>query len=136
MEVRIVDFFWSLPVAKIVRFGLVGCAGVVVDFGITFLIKEKLGLNKYLANSTGFYVAATNNFFLNRYWTFNSANPNVLLQYLQFMIIAIVGVALSNGIIWILYEKLNTNFYRAKGLSILVVMAWNFSVNSMVTFAE
>ena len=39
---------------QFIKFCVVGGTGVVVDFGITFLFKEKLKLNKYIANSLGF----------------------------------------------------------------------------------
>lgn len=50
---------------------------MAVDFGITFLGKEKLRLNKYVANSLGFISAASTNYVLNRLWTFHSRDPQV-----------------------------------------------------------
>ena len=44
---------------QFIKFCVVGGTGVVVDFGITFLFKEKLKLNKYIANSLGFMAAAS-----------------------------------------------------------------------------
>ncbi|HEY8936530.1 MAG TPA: GtrA family protein [Cyclobacteriaceae bacterium] len=128
------EFLSSPLIIKIIRFGLVGCTGVIVDFGITFLLKEKLKINKYLASSIGFCVAATNNYILNRIWTFSSADPNIMVQYSKFIIIASVGVLLSNGIVWLLHERFKFNFYIAKGLSIIIVMSWNFIVNNLYTF--
>ncbi|MFT6879189.1 MAG: putative flippase GtrA, partial [Arcticibacterium sp.] len=32
---------------KFIKFGLVGFLGLLIDFGITFLLKEKFGFNKY-----------------------------------------------------------------------------------------
>lgn len=119
---------------KIIRFALVGCTGVIVDFGITFLLKERLKINKYLASSIGFCIAATNNYILNRIWTFNSADPNIIVQYSKFFSVAMIGVLLSNGIVWLLHERFKVNFYVAKALSIVMVMSWNFIVNNLYTF--
>src|SRR4051812_39789251 len=99
------EFLSSPLIMKIIRFGLVGCTGVIVDFGITFLLKEKLRTNKYLASSIGFCLAATNNYILNRIWTFNSVDPNVIVQYSKFFTVAIIGVLVSNGIVWLLNER-------------------------------
>ena len=41
-------------IVKMIKFGLVGLMGMVIDFGITWLCKEKLKWNKYVANSCGF----------------------------------------------------------------------------------
>ena len=38
---------------KFFKFGLVGVSGVVVDFGVTWLLKEQLRLNKYVGYEPG-----------------------------------------------------------------------------------
>ena len=81
----------KLLVSKLLKFGLVGCSGMIIDFGITYLCKEILKLNKFLSNGIGFIIAATSNYFLNRSWTFNSQNEEIGIQYIQFMIVSIVG---------------------------------------------
>ena len=67
---------------QFIKFCVVGGTGVVVDFGITFLFKEKLKLNKYIANSLGFMAAASTNYLLNRWWTFRSHDPDFYLSKL------------------------------------------------------
>lgn len=119
---------------KILKFGIVGLLGLIVDFGITWLCKEKLRMNKYVANTLGFSFAATNNFILNRIWTFHSADPAVYRQYLSFVAVALVGLVLNNLIIYFLNEKRQLNFYAAKAIAIAIVMLWNFSINYLYTF--
>jgi putative flippase GtrA len=62
----------KILIAKFIKFCIVGFSGVFVDFGITWLAKERLRANKYLANSIGFICAASSNYLLNRNWTFKS----------------------------------------------------------------
>ena len=57
---------------KFLRFGIVGTTGMVIDFSITWLCREKLHFNKYIANTLGFSFAVINNFILNRVWTFEN----------------------------------------------------------------
>ncbi|OQC33736.1 MAG: GtrA-like protein [Bacteroidetes bacterium ADurb.Bin057] len=49
-------------ILKFIKFCVVGASGMVVDFGVTWILKEKLKVNKYIANSTGFILAATSNY--------------------------------------------------------------------------
>ena len=121
---------------KFLKFGAVGLSGMVVDFGITFLFKEKIRVNKYVANTLGFFSAASSNFILNRIWTFQSEDPQVTFQYLRFLLIAIVGVIVSNGIIYLLHGRFKQNFYLAKLISIGVVLFWNFFANYFFTFVQ
>ena len=47
---------------KFFKFVIVGFSGLIVDFSITFLLKEKLKIHRYLSNSAGFTVAASTNY--------------------------------------------------------------------------
>ncbi len=119
---------------KFLKFGVVGASGVVVDFGVTWLLKEQARLNKYIANSTGFACAVVSNYILNRIWTFHSADPNVGIQFAKFALIALIGLGMNNAIIYFLNEKQGVRFYMAKLIATGVVMIWNFGANLMFTF--
>ena len=119
---------------QFIKFCVVGGPGVVVDFGITFLFKEKLKLNKYIANSLGFMAAASTNYLLNRWWTFRSHDPEVAQQYVQFVGISAIGLILNNIIIYLLNDKARLNFYLSKLIAIGLVTLWNFFMNYYFTF--
>lgn len=121
-------------VFKFLKFGVVGVIGTGVDFGVTWLLKEKAGLNKYIANSCGFATAVVSNFILNRLWTFESHDPHVAVQFGKFAAVALVGLAINNGIIYFLTERLGFRFYFSKLVATGVVMIWNFGANLLFTF--
>ncbi len=119
---------------KFLKFCLVGFSGMIIDFGTTWLLKEKARINKYLANSTGFILAATSNYLLNRFWTFHSSNGRVATEYLSFVLISVVGLGINNIVIYVLTEKVRINFYLSKLFAVGVVTIWNFSMNYLITF--
>ena len=121
---------------KFIRFGLVGFSGIFVDFGTTYLLKEKLKVHKYIANSCGFLLATVSNYLLNRYWTFQSTDPKAFEQFGKFFAIAIIGLIFNNLIIYILNDKLKINFYLSKVFAIAAVSIWNFFANYIYTFAR
>lgn len=121
-------------ILKFLKFCIVGFSGMVVDFGFTWLCKEKLKWNKYVSNSIGFVLAATNNYIWNRCWTFQSDNANIPIEYGKFLVISVIGLGLNNLVIYLLHEKLNLNFYLAKLIAIGVVTIWNFVMNYRFTF--
>jgi putative flippase GtrA len=122
-------FIW-----KFLKFCIVGFSGMIVDFGTTWLLKEKVKVNKYIANSTGFILAASSNYLFNRFWTFHSVNPRIVYEYGSFILISIVGLAINNLIIFLLNEKMKLNFYLSKLFAIGVVTIWNFFMNYVITF--
>jgi putative flippase GtrA len=108
---------------------------MIIDFGFTYLFKEVLKVNKYISNSTGFTLAATSNFILNRIWTFNSTSPDVMIQFSKFFIISVLGLLLNNLTIYIFTDyKVKLNFYISKAIATLLVFFWNFFMNYFFTF--
>lgn len=119
---------------KFLKFGIVGVSGTAIDFGFTWLLKEKLKLNKYLANGIAYMCGATSNFILNRWWTFQSQSPDVMEQYFKFLGVSLIGLGLNTLIIYLLVNKWNLNFYVSKIGATLVVLVWNFLGNLLFTF--
>ena len=119
---------------KLLKFCLVGFSGTILDFSLTGLLKEKLQINKYVANSCGFVTAASSNYFLNRIWTFGSHNEHIHQEYLSFFLISLIGLGWNNLLLWVFHDKLALNFYLSKFLAIMFVTIWNFVMNYLFTF--
>jgi len=129
-----IDLFSTELFQKFIKFGIVGFTGLFVDFGITWFTKEKLRIPKYVANAIGFSSAATTNYFLNRIWTFESTNPEIMLEYGEFLLISLIGLLLNTLILYLVVSKLKINFYIAKIFAIGMVTIWNFFANVLITF--
>lgn len=129
-----IDFLSREVINKFVKFGVVGFSGVFVDFGFTYVGKEKIQIQKYVANAIGFTIAATTNYFLNRWWTFHSRNPEIALEYSKFLFISLLGLGINTFVIWILVSRFKRNFYVSKLFAIGVVTIWNFFFNLLFTF--
>jgi len=123
-----------LIIIKFLKFCVVGFSGMLIDFGTTWLLKEKARVNKYIANSTGFVLAATSNYIWNRIWTFESRNSEIAVEYLSFILISVAGLGINNLVIYLLNDRLKLNFYLSKLIAIGVVTIWNFVMNFIITF--
>jgi putative flippase GtrA len=121
-------------IIKFLKFCAVGFSGMLIDFGTTWLLKEKIRINKYIANSTGFVLAATSNYVWNRIWTFQSENEEIAIEYFSFILIAVAGLGINNVVIYLLNDRLKINFYLSKLFAIGIVTIWNFLMNFIITF--
>ncbi len=121
---------------KLIKFCIVGCSGLILDFLTTWILKEKIKINKYLSNSIGFLIAATSNYIINRVWTFNSLNSNLIEEYSIFIFISSIGLLINNTILFITHDKLYFKFYTAKVIAIIVTTVWNFTGNYFYTFSN
>lgn len=121
-------------IIKFLKFGVVGVAGTAIDFGFTYLFKEKLKMNKYWANGIAYMLGATNNFFLNKIWAFNDTGTNIIEQYVKFVSISAIGLGFSTFIIYLLVTRWKQNFYLSKVIATFIVLVWNFGANLLFTF--
>lgn len=119
---------------KFIKFCIIGASGMIIDFGATWLLKEKAKVNKYVASSVGFVLASTSNYIWNRLWTFASANENIVVEYLSFFVVAIIGLILTNIILYLVHDKCKKNFYLSKLFAIVVVTVAKFFMNFFFVF--
>ncbi|MBP5190678.1 MAG: GtrA family protein [Bacteroidales bacterium] len=133
--VSFTSFFEKAFLLKFLKFCIVGFSGTAIDFGLTWLCKEIFKVPKFLANAIGFVVAATNNYILNRIWTWGSTNEHIGVEYTKFFVVSLIGLGLNTLILYLFNEKLKFNFYISKVFATGVVMLWNFFANNFFTFA-
>tara|TARA_B110000305_G_scaffold38701_1_gene39578 strand:+ start:709 stop:1083 length:375 start_codon:yes stop_codon:yes gene_type:complete len=119
---------------KFIKFLIVGVSGLIIDFGLTYLCKEKIKLNKYLSNSIGFLVAGINNFILNREWTYNGSSGDIMIQFPVFISIVLVSLLVLNTTVWLGINKLKLNFYLSKIIGIVIITFLNFYAHLFITF--
>ena len=129
------QFLEKAFILKFLKFCVVGVSGTVIDFGLTWLCKEIFKIPKFLANAIGFVVAATNNYILNRIWTWGSTNEQIGIEYTKFIFVSLIGLGLNTLILYIFNEKIKMNFYVSKVIATGFVMLWNFFANNYFTFA-
>ena len=131
-------------IEQFIKFGIVGFSGLFVDFGTTWLFKERVGFNRYISNSIGFLLAATSNYIFNRIWTFGSTNPDIGLEYSLFLVISAIGLLINNIILYLFSEKITIpffpkkeklRFYLSKLIATATVTIWNFLMNYFFTFS-
>lgn len=82
--------FSKIILLKFIKFGVVEFSRMIVDFGITFLCKEKQKISKYISNVLDFIVTAKTNWPLNRIRTFAYNNPQTLTEHLRFFDVSII----------------------------------------------
>jgi putative flippase GtrA len=120
---------------SLLKFAITGFSGLLIDFSLTWIFKDELHINKFVANSIGFSAAVVSNYFINRYWTFSERkHAEVGKQLSAFIGVSMIGLLLNSGFLYILNERLMFNFYLSKAIAILLVFFWNFSANYFFVF--
>jgi putative flippase GtrA len=121
-------------IRQFVKFGVVGFASFLIDYGLYMLFTRVFGVYYLTAKISSFCIAAVNSYLLNRAWTFRSRDPDRLRQGAQFLVVASIGAGLNAGIMYVLHGRLRFNDQIAFVVATGIVMFWNFLVNRAWTF--
>jgi len=128
------SFLFSDRVQKFIKFGITGISGMVIDFFLTWVFKDVIHLNQFLANAIGFSAAVTSNYIINRQWTFRDKQTKAVPQFAAFLAVSLIGLLLNSSVIFLFNTLLNVNFYISKVLAVFIVFFWNFSLNYFLVF--
>lgn len=141
---------------QLIKYGIVGAIGFVVDFGIFYilvkifsvhypfsqLISDVLGgnvsvnmIDTDISHLIGSVIAITNNFILNSYFTFKVTDKKIK-RFLSFVGVAIPGLVLSTFLITLFIGVLGMNDFVSKILATGIVALIQFVINKFVTFRQ
>ncbi len=83
--------------AEFLRFGSVGAGGFCVDVACVYALRGALGL--YGAGMVAYFVAASANWAVNRFWTFRDrVHRAAHVQWLRFLAVNLIGFMLNRGV--------------------------------------
>jgi dolichol-phosphate mannosyltransferase len=119
---------------QLVRFGVVGASGYVVNLAIYGVLLE-LGLH-YRGAATGAWVGGVlNNFWWNRHWTFGAGAGHAGFQAVRFFVVSFVAFVVSLGVLTLLVEAGMAKL-PAQAIAIVAVTPLNFVGNKLWSFAR
>lgn len=143
-----IPFFKITRKAKtVVKFGLVGSIGTIVDFFFYKLLINYFVLTPATAKGFSTEIAIINNFMLNNYWTFRYRKTKTKFWtklgifnlvsmgglIMGVLIVKFLHLTYGDGFITVLGKPIAyNNFYFFA--TIPFVMTWNFTVNHFITW--
>lgn len=154
MKQQIKDLAKRKGIRELIKYGMVGSAGMVIDMGIFYLlavyfsiqypfspqIGELLGMPVHVIDADishiiSSIIAITNNFILNSYFTFK-VTDNKIKRFLSFIGVAAIGLIVSTTLITVFVGKMGMHEMPAKILATCIVAAIQFLVNKFFTFKQ
>jgi putative flippase GtrA len=144
-------FYWigkKIPIFfQFAKFITVGLANTAVDFGVLNFLMWSSGIYEgksiILFNVISFLIAAIHSYIWNKLWTFGmKEKTNVVGQFLQFIIISLIGVLINSGIVYIIATWVNLGTSKeiwvniAKIVATIVSLVWNFVGYKFIVFKK
>jgi putative flippase GtrA len=135
---------------QFLRYALVGGAAAFVDISVYTMLSSPFHINPILSNTVSFTFGLFVNYFMSRNWVFQKQSHNLAKDFLLFAVIGIMGLFLSNFILYILINRnilsliLRAIFmsgsddfirFTAKLIAVFIVLFWNFIARKKIVFS-
>jgi dolichol-phosphate mannosyltransferase len=122
---------------QLFHFAVVGGSGYVVNLIVFTLLNGGAGINHLLAAVGAFVVAVTNNFLLNRHWTFRhqgSKESHAGFQAARFFTVSLVGLGVNLVVLALLVDGWGMPELPSQAIAVAVATPVNFIGNKLWTF--
>jgi putative flippase GtrA len=119
---------------QLVRFGLVGGVGFIVNVAVYALFVHSVGLDYRAASVVAWLVAVMNNFVLNRHWTFEAREGRAHFQAMRFLIVSLVAEVFSLLLLTLFVQGAGIAKIPAQALAVAASMPLNFLGNKLWSF--
>jgi dolichol-phosphate mannosyltransferase len=119
---------------QLMRFGIVGGVGFVVNVAVYTLFVHSVGLDYRAANIVAWLVAVVNNFLLNRHWTFDARGGRAHAQAIRFLLVSLVAEAVSLLLLTVFVQGAGVAKVPAQAMAVAASMPLNFLGNKLWSF--
>ena len=120
---------------QLLRYTFVGGIAFVVDFGLLVSLTEFIGIHYLTSAAIAFMAGLVTNYIMSISWVFNQRSiKNKSAEFAIFGLIGLVGLAMTELIIWSATEKLLFHYIVSKIFATIIVYFFNFSVRKYVLF--
>jgi dolichol-phosphate mannosyltransferase len=119
---------------QLVRFGLVGGVGFVVNLAVYALMVHYVAVDYRIAAVVAWLVAVLNNFVLNRHWTFDAGGGQARFQAIRFVAVSLVAFGFSLLLLMLFVEGAGLAKVPAQALAVAASMPLNFLGNKLWSF--
>ena len=116
-----------------VLYGIIGSFSSALDFCVYTALAQIAGLPYLMANCISVLVGISTSFCLNRNYNFK-IKDQTKRRFAIFLSVGLCGLLLSNIILYICIDEMNLNKLVSKGLSIILVVLFQFIANKLLTF--
>lgn len=124
---------------QLFQFGVVGGSGYVINLIVFALLTGATDVHHVLAAVAAFVVAVSNNFVLNRIWTFRqqgAREDHAGFQAARFFAVSLVGLAVNLVVLTLLVDVAEVAELPAQAIAVAFATPVNFIGNKLWTFGR
>ncbi|MBQ9462831.1 MAG: GtrA family protein [Bacteroidales bacterium] len=121
---------------QLLRYGVSGLTAAAVDMGVLALLTEVFGERLLLVwTAIAFACGLLVTYLMSIHWVFsNRSVHNQATELAIFIVIGLIGLALTELLMWVFARKLEWHYLIAKMASATTVFIWNFTAKKLLLF--
>jgi len=119
---------------QLFKFGVVGGSGYVINLIVFALLTEALAVHHIAAAVLSFCVAVSNNFLINRHWTFRATEGHAGFQAARFFTVSVLALGVNLVLLYLLVDVASAPELPSQALAVALAMPFNFLGNKLWTF--
>jgi putative flippase GtrA len=116
---------------QLAKFGAVGASGYVLNLVVFAAL---LGMGAHVAAAISFVVAAANNYWWNRHWTFAHQKGHLGAQGARFFVVALLAFGVNQLWLVVFIDWLDWRKVLSQAIAIVLVTPLNFLGNKLWSF--
>jgi putative flippase GtrA len=119
------------------RYIVSGLAAVLVDYTVLITVTELFGIHYLISNICGYMSGLLVAYNLNTRWVFRyrKYEHKTEMEFSIFVVIVLIGLAISEAMIYMLVETLALPYTLAKLVSIGAIFIFNFTAKKRFLFS-
>jgi putative flippase GtrA len=106
----------------------------LVDLSLLFTLTEFLAIHYFFSGIVSYICGGLVHYVLNKKYTFKNRSKKIVTQLSVFFGVALVGLAITQLLLYVLVELWAVWYIFAKLISIFIVLLWNFTGHKYITF--
>ncbi len=129
--------FFTRPAGRMLLRNTVVSTGVfLLGLAVLWVLVEKAGVNAVLATGLSFLVANSIHYIFGRTWIFAGSDRKLSTGYAIFLMNAMIGLAVTVGLFWVLTELTPMNYLVARVIVSVFAGLAVFGLNASINFRQ
>ena len=116
---------------QLAKFGIVGASGYVVNLAVFAAL---VSWGAHVAAAISFVIAAANNYWWNRHWTFAHQKSHIGMQGARFFVVSLAAFGVNQLWLVLFVDVLDWRKVLSQAIAIILVTPLNFLGNKLWSF--
>ncbi|HWU24289.1 MAG TPA: GtrA family protein [Candidatus Paceibacterota bacterium] len=119
---------------RFLKYSTIGFFTFLLDLALLYFLSDIVLVNYVVAAGIAFVIAISVNHSLSRKHVFKGTVRTWKIGYVNFLLIALIGLLIVTGGMYVLVGLLRVNFLAARISIAIITGLWNYTVNLFANF--